>query len=88
MAAYHEDSLESFRLSPLYFSRGNRRLITPYILLSNLLLIISYLGGSVMRGASALIAANYLNRFSNGSPSPIRVAQDSDTFFGQTLLWP
>ena len=29
-----------------------------------------------MRGASALIMADHLNRFSNGSPSPIRVAQD------------
>ena len=26
-----------------------------------------------MRGASALIMADHLNRFSNGSPSPIRV---------------
>ena len=29
-----------------------------------------------MRGANALIAADHLNRFSNGSPSPIRVARD------------
>ena len=29
-----------------------------------------------MRGASALIMADHLNRFSNGSPSPIRVARD------------
>ena len=29
-----------------------------------------------MRGASALIMANHLNWFSNGSPSPIRVARD------------
>ena len=29
-----------------------------------------------MRGASAFIMVDYLNRFSNGSPSPIRVAQD------------
>ena len=41
-----------------------------------------------MRGVSALIAADPLNQFPNGSPSPIRVARDSDTFFGQTLLWP
>ena len=61
---------------PSHLSRGNRRLITPYILLSNLLLIISYLGGLVMRGASALIMANHFNRFSNGSPSPIRVIRD------------
>ena len=61
MAAYYEDLLESFRLSPLYLSRGNRRLIAPYILLFNLLLSVSYLGGSVMREASALIAANSLN---------------------------
>ena len=88
MAAYYKDSLKSFRLSPLHFSRGNRRLITPYILLSSLLLIVFYLRGSVMRGVNALIAANHLNRFSNGSPSLIRVARDSDTFFGQTLLWP
>ena len=40
-----------------------------------------------MREASALITAD-LNRFSNGSPSLIRVARDSDTFFGQTLVWP
>ena len=33
---------------PLYLSRGNRRLVALYILLSSLLLIISYLGGSVM----------------------------------------
>ena len=88
MAVYYEDLLESFRLSPLYLSRGNRRLIAPYILLSSLLSSVSYLGGSVMRGVNALIAADPLNRFSNGSPSPICVARDSDTFFGQTLLWP
>ena len=41
-----------------------------------------------MRGASAFIAVNHLNRFSNGSPSPIRVARDSNTSFGQTLVWP
>ena len=29
-----------------------------------------------MRGASALIAADYLNRFSNSSPSVIHVARD------------
>ena len=29
-----------------------------------------------MKGASALIMANHLNRFSNGFPSPIRVARD------------
>ena len=61
-------------LVPLHLSQGNRRLIAPYILLSSLLLIVSYLGGLVMRGASALITANHLNQFSNGSPSPIRVA--------------
>ena len=88
MAAYYKDLLENFRLSPLYFSRGNRRLIAPYILLFSLLLIVFYLGGLVMRGVSALIAADHLNRFSNGFPSLIRVARDSDTFFGQTLLWP
>ena len=88
MAAHHKDLLKNFRLSPLYLSQGNRRLITPYILLSSLLLIISYLGGSVLKGANALITANHLNRFSNGSPSFIRVARDSNTFFSQTLLWP
>ena len=88
MAVYYKDLLESFRLSLFYLSQGNRRLITPYLLFFNLLLIVSYIRGSVMRGASALIAANPLNRFSNGSPSLIRVARDSDTFFGQTLLWP
>ena len=41
-----------------------------------------------MRGANALIVADHLNRFSNGSPSPIRVARDSNTSFGQTLVWP
>ena len=35
-----------------------------------------------MRGASALIAADHLNRFSNGSPSVIYVVRDFDTFFG------
>ena len=35
-----------------------------------------------MRGVSAFITADYLNRFSNGSPSLIRVARDFDTFFG------
>ena len=35
-----------------------------------------------MRGASALIMADHLNRFSNGSPSPIRVARDWH------VLWP
>ena len=74
MAAYYEDLLESFRLSPLHFSQGNCRLITPYILLFNLLLIISYLKGLVISGVSALIAVNYLNRFSNSSLSVIRVA--------------
>ena len=82
MAAYYEDSLESFRLSPLHLSRGNRRLVAPYILLSSLLSIVSYLGGSVMRGASDLITADHLNRFSNGSPSLIRVARDWH------VLWP
>ena len=41
MAAYHKDSLENFRLTPSSL-RGNRRLITLYILLFSLLLIISY----------------------------------------------
>ena len=41
-----------------------------------------------MRGANAFIAIDYLNRFSNGSPSLICVIRDSDTFFGQTLVWP
>ena len=67
---------------PLHLSRGNRRLIAPYILLFNLLLIISDLGGSVMRGASAFIMADHLNRFSNGSPSLICVARDWH------VLWP
>ena len=39
-----------------------------------------------MRGVNALIVTDHLNRFSNNSPSPIRVARDSNTFFGQTLL--
>ena len=34
-----------------------------------------------MRGASALIAADHLNRFSNGSPSVIHVAQDWHVFW-------
>ena len=80
MAVYYEDSLESFRLSPLHFSRGNHHLIAPYILLFNLLLIAFYLGGLVMRGANVFIAANHLNRFSNGFPSLICVARDFDTF--------
>ena len=88
MVVYYEDSLESFHLSLLYLLRGNRRLIDPYILLFSLLLIISYLGGLVMRGVSALIAVDPLNRFSNGSPSLICVARGSDTSSGQTLLWP
>ena len=88
MAVYYKDSLESFRLSLLHLSQGNRRLVALYILLFNLLLIVFYLGGLVMRGASAFIAADHLNRFSNGSPSVIHIARDSDTFFGQTLLWP
>ena len=61
---------------PLYLSRGNRLLVAPYILLFSLLLIVFYLGGLVMRGVSAFIMADHLNRFSNGSPSPIRVARD------------
>ena len=61
MAAYYEDLLESFRLSLLHSLQGNRRLVAPYILLFNLLSIVFYLGGSVMRGANALITANYLN---------------------------
>ena len=88
MAAYYEDLLESFCLPPLHLSQGNYRLIAPYILLSNLLLIISYLGGLVMREVNALIAADHLNQFSNGSPSPIRLARDFETSFSQTLLWP
>ena len=88
MAAYHKDSLESFRLSPLYLLRDNRRLITPYILLFNLLFIIFYLKGLVIRGVNTLITVNHLIRFSNGFPSPIRVARDSNISFGQTLLWP
>ena len=85
MAAYHKNSLKNFRLSLLYLSQGNRYLITPYILLSNLLLIISYLKGLIIKGANTLITVN-LNRFSNGSPSLIRVTRDSNTSFGQTLL--
>ena len=69
-------------LVSLHLSRGNRRLVAPYILLSSSLSIVSYLGGSVMRGASALIAADHLNRFSNGSPSLILVARDWH------VLWP
>ena len=41
-----------------------------------------------MRGVNTPIAANHLNRFSNDSSSPIRVARDFNTVFGQTLLWP
>ena len=67
---------------------SNHRFIALYILYFNLLFIIFYLGGSIMRGANALIAADYLNRFSNGSLSVVRVTRDSNTFFGQTLLWP
>ena len=52
-----------FPFIPFYFSRGNRRLIALYILLFSLLLIVSYLGGLIMRGVSALIAADHLNRF-------------------------
>ena len=69
-------------LVPLHLSRGNRRLVAPYILLSSLLLIVFYLGGLVMRGVNALITADHLNRFSNGSPSLIRVARD------WYVLWP
>ena len=47
--------------SPLHLSRGNRRLITPYILLFSLLLIIFYLGGLIMRGANTLIAIYHLS---------------------------
>ena len=73
MAVYSEDLLKSFRLIfPL--SRGNRRLITLYILFFSLLLIISYLGGLVIRGVNAFIMADHLNRFFNGFPSLIRVA--------------
>ena len=88
MAAYYKDLLKSFRLSPLHFLRGNRRLITPYILLFNLLLIVFYLRGLIMRGVNTFITVNYLNRFFNGSLSLIRVVRDFNTFFGQTLLWP
>ena len=35
-----------------------------------------------MGGANAPIMANYLNQFSNSSPSPIRVARDWH------VLWP
>ena len=38
-----------------------------------------------MRRANALIAADYLNRFSNGSPSVIHITGGSDTFFGLAL---
>ena len=69
-------------LVPLHLSQGNRRLVAPYILLSSLLSIVSYLEGSVMRGASALIAADHLNRFSSSSPSVIHVARDWH------VLWP
>ena len=75
MAAYHEDSLESFRLSP-FISHGATAAQLPLIYCILAQSIISYLGGSVMRGASALIAADHLNRFSNSSPSVIHVARD------------
>ena len=51
-------------------------------MLFSLLLIVFYLEGLVIRGASAFIMADHLNRFSNGSPSPIRVARD------WYVLWP
>ena len=69
-------------LIPLYFSRGNHRLIALYILLFSLLLILSYLGGLIIRGVNALITADYLNRFSNSSPSVIYMARDWH------ILWP
>ena len=75
MAAYHEDSLESFRLSP-FISHGATAAQLPLIYCILAQLIISYLGGLVMRGASALITADHLNRFSNNSPSVIYMARD------------
>ena len=86
MAAYYEDSLESFRLSFFYLSRGNRRLVASYILLFSLLLIVFYLGGLVMRGVSAFITVDPLNRFSNGFPSLTCIVWDFNTSFGQILL--
>ena len=87
MAAYYKDSLKSFRLSPFISHRATAaQLPLIYCILTQS--IISYLGGLVIRGASTLIAANYLNRFSNNSLSVIHIARDSDTFLGQTLVWP
>ena len=74
--------VRKFPLIPSFLSRGNRRLITLYILLFSLLLIFFYLGGLVMRGVNALTTADYLNQFSNSSPSLIRVARDWH------VLWP
>ena len=64
-------------LIPFYLSQGNRRFVTPYILLSSLLLIIFYLGGLIMRGLVPLSRLTIWIGFSNGSPSLIRVARDS-----------
>ena len=41
-----------------------------------------------MRGASAFIMADHLNRFSNGSPEPYSCSFEIDTSFGQTKVWP
>ena len=70
-----------FPFVPFFLLRGNRRLIAPYILLFNLLLIVSYLGGLVIRGVSAFTTADHLNRFSNSSSSLIRVARDWHVFW-------
>ena len=76
MAANYKGFVGKFPLIPSFLSRGNRRLIALYILLFNLLLIIFYLGGLVMRRVSAFTTVNHLNRFSNSSPSPICVTRD------------
>ena len=39
-----------------------------------------------MRGVSAFIMVNHLNRFSNSFPSLIRITRDSNISFGQTLF--
>ena len=75
MAAYYEDLLKSFRLTP-FISHGATAAQLPLIYCILAQSIISYLGGSVMREANALITANHLNQFSNGSSSIIHVARD------------
>ena len=53
--------IKKFPLVPLNLSRGNRCLITPYILLFNLLLIIFHSGGLIIKRLNTFITANYLN---------------------------